>query len=176
MACTLALFLSGYAIQQRTLRDLRAAIRPRESRPSPRAHLPDWFRASTTELDDGRVVLVEGEADGAAGDERQLLGHAADEAQYATRAPQQQRAEDGDEQRRLKRGPAPSDADARRQRALVEQLQAQMAAKSWGVEHPDPLAKSRVPVTRAERRRLIKAEIQRLAQAEERVYYQRRLW
>lgn len=57
--CSLALFLSGCAIQQRTLRDLRAAIRPRES---PRARLPDRFRASTTELADGTVVLVESEA------------------------------------------------------------------------------------------------------------------
>jgi hypothetical protein len=38
------------------------------------------------------------------------------------------------------------------------------------------MVKSKVPVSRAERRRLIKEEIQRLSQSEERVYYQRRLW
>lgn len=59
---------------------------------------------------------------------------------------------------------------------MVEALQSQAAQKSWGVEHPDPLVKSKVPVTRAERRRLIKQEIQRLSQANEPVYYQRRLW
>lgn len=61
-------------------------------------------------------------------------------------------------------------------RAIVESLKAQVAQKSWGVEHPDPLAKSKVPVTRAERRRLIKEEIQRLSQTNEHVLYQRRLW
>lgn len=62
------------------------------------------------------------------------------------------------------------------QLALVERLRAQVAAKSWGVAHPDPQSKSRIPVTRAERRRLIKEEIRRLAQADQPVYYQRRLW
>lgn len=60
--------------------------------------------------------------------------------------------------------------------AIVEQLRAQMEQKSWAVENPDPLAKSKVPVSRAERRRLIKEELQKLSQSEERVYYQRRLW
>jgi hypothetical protein len=49
---TLALFLSGYAIQQRTLRDLRATIRPAErprhhdTLPSDWEHLPDEFLQS----------------------------------------------------------------------------------------------------------------------------------
>lgn len=38
---TAALFLSGYAIQQRTLRDLRAAIKPK---PSPKIILQEQFR------------------------------------------------------------------------------------------------------------------------------------
>lgn len=41
-------------------------------------------------------------------------------------------------------------------------------------EHPDDDTKK--PVSRAERRRLIKEEIMRLSQADEPVYYQRRLW
>ncbi|ORY67634.1 uncharacterized protein BCR38DRAFT_338034 [Pseudomassariella vexata] len=58
---TIALFLSGYVIQQRTLRDLRRAIRP-DPRPSPKIYLPDRFRETTTELEDGRVVgLNEGD-------------------------------------------------------------------------------------------------------------------
>lgn len=165
--CTLALFLSGYAIQQRTLRDLRAAIRPRESRPSPKAHLPDRFRTSTTELADGSVVLSESEAGRA---EEAVVVSPTGRAGDATDEPQQQPRQ---QQETAKRPDAASD----KQRAIVEQLQAQVAAKSWGVEHPDPLKRSRLPVTRAERRRMIKEELQRLAQANEQpVYYQRRLW
>ncbi|RDA95339.1 hypothetical protein CP533_3469 [Ophiocordyceps camponoti-saundersi (nom. inval.)] len=95
--CTLALFLSGYVIQQRTLRDLRAAIRPHEG-------LAAW------------------------------------------------------------------------QRQTLARLQAQVALKRWSTDHPDPLL--RAPVSRAERRRLIKAEMMRLAQQTEQRYRprRRRLW
>ncbi|KAF4587346.1 hypothetical protein GQ602_004039 [Ophiocordyceps camponoti-floridani] len=95
--CTLALFLSGYAIQQRTLRDLRAAIRPHES---PRA---------MTSSDSFPVVKA-------------------------------------------------------------------VKAKSWAADHPDP--RMRVAVSRAERRRLIKAEMRRLALQAESKYRprRRRLW
>lgn len=40
VACTFALFISGYTIQQRTLRDLRAAIKP-APRPSPQVYVQD---------------------------------------------------------------------------------------------------------------------------------------
>lgn len=60
--------------------------------------------------------------------------------------------------------------------AMMEALQSQAAQKSWAVEHPDPLAQNKVPVSRAERRKLIKDEIHRLSRGEEKVYYQRRLW
>ncbi|KAL3965200.1 hypothetical protein VFPFJ_06130 [Purpureocillium lilacinum] len=183
--CTLALFLSGYAIQQRTLRDLRAAIRPRETRPSPKAHLPDRFRTTTTELEDGTVVLVESDADKEAKEVEQLVATAhmpedekashevkSDNAQEKQRHRQRHRQQQQQPaSRKENAGPV-----SERQRSIIAQLQADVAAKSWGVEHPDPLKKSKVPITRAERRRLIKEEIQRLAQSEQRVYYQRRLW
>ena len=60
--------------------------------------------------------------------------------------------------------------------ALVEELKAKAAEKAWAVENPDPLSKNRAPITAAERRRLIKEEITRLAQSDQKVYYQRRLW
>lgn len=41
---------------------------------------------------------------------------------------------------------------------------------------PNPDDENQKPISRAERRRLIKEEIQRLAQGEQPVYYQRRLW
>ncbi|KAK3355361.1 hypothetical protein B0H65DRAFT_413950 [Neurospora tetraspora] len=44
------------------------------------------------------------------------------------------------------------------------------------LEHPDPDKRTEKAVSPAERRRLIKEEIKRLAQPGERGYYQRRLW
>lgn len=41
---------------------------------------------------------------------------------------------------------------------------------------PSPDDAAQKPISRAERRRLIKEEIQRLAQGDQPVYYQRRLW
>lgn len=59
---------------------------------------------------------------------------------------------------------------------ILSTLQTQAARQAWGVEHPDPRAKNPLPITRAERRKLVKEEIRRLAQADRPVYYQRRLW
>lgn len=59
---------------------------------------------------------------------------------------------------------------------ILNTLRARAAQQSWGVDHPDPLAKNPLPITRAERRKLIKEEIRKLAQADRPVYYQRRLW
>lgn len=61
-------------------------------------------------------------------------------------------------------------------RAIVEQLKAQVARKTWAVEHPDPLIKNRVPIDAFERRRLIREEIQRLSTVKTKVGYQRRVW
>ncbi|KAM4063834.1 hypothetical protein HRG_006936 [Hirsutella rhossiliensis] len=178
--CTLALFLSGYAIQQRTLRDLRAAIRPRESRPSPKAHLPDRFRTSTTELADGSVVLVESEAAREAREMEQAVAAVVVVTQQTSLEDDAVAAGHDEQQQQQQQKRETDDKQAvatEKQRAVVQQLQAQVAAKSWGVEHPDPLKNSRIPVTRAERRRMIKDEIRRLAQAgDQPVYYQRRLW
>ncbi|PHH76557.1 hypothetical protein CDD80_1418 [Ophiocordyceps camponoti-rufipedis] len=52
------------------------------------------------------------------------------------------------------------------QRQTLSRLQAQVRAKSWAADHPDP--GMRVAVSRAERRRLIKAEMRRLAMQAER--------
>lgn len=176
--CTLALFLSGYAIQQRTLRDLRAAVRPRESRPSPKAHLPDRFRSSTKELPDGTIVLVESEAAREAREMERAVTVSATSAEDDAAAERNTQRQGQEQQQQRKQGGGDRQVVAtEKQRALLQQLQAQVAAKSWGVEHPDPLKNSRIPVTRAERRRLIKDEMRRLAQADQQpVYYQRRLW
>lgn len=157
ISCTFALFLSGYVLQQRTLRDLRTAIRPRQSRPKPQMYLPDHFKPKPEVLADGSFVQGDSPA---AKEQREMV------IEVSHTASEHEREED-----EARRAAAPSEKVA-----LVEQLKAQMEQKSWAVEHPDPMVKSKVPVSRAERRRLIKEEIQRLAQSEERVYYQRRLW
>ncbi|PHH77795.1 hypothetical protein CDD82_3362 [Ophiocordyceps australis] len=168
VVCTLALFFSGYVIQQRTLRDLRVAIQPREVRAHPpRAYLPDYFRPQQGSEGDGEAVS-ESEAEREAREMQQALA-AKMNARPATPTPAD--VDKGDA------AVAATDAgSSARQRAVVQELQAQVAAKAWGVEHPDPAKHSRIPVTRAERRRIIKEEIRRLAEGEKPVYYQRRLW
>ncbi|RDA89228.1 hypothetical protein CP532_0578 [Ophiocordyceps camponoti-leonardi (nom. inval.)] len=121
--CTLALFLSGYVIQQRTLRDLRAAIRPHEQQ------------------------------------------------QQKNRDKRQGKEEKSKETEEKKQSTTTT-----WQRQTLARIQAQAALKRWSTEHPDPLLHA--AVSRAERRRLIKAEMMRLAQQTEGKYRprRRRLW
>ncbi|EFY87096.1 hypothetical protein J3458_021065 [Metarhizium acridum] len=177
---TLALFLSGYALQQRTLQDLRVAIRPGHTKPSPKAHLPDYFKRETVRLQDGTVVVRESLADK---DEKARIAKKyelhGDEDRAKTEQKQGDDARLAPEQRA--HDEAQADGGTRRrateeQLAMLETIKERAAGQAWGVDHPDPLAKNPLPVTRAERRKLIKDEIQRLAQAEKPVYYQRRLW
>ncbi|QUC17629.1 uncharacterized protein UV8b_01870 [Ustilaginoidea virens] len=126
---TLALFLSGYALQQRTLHELRLAVRPGHTRPSPRAHLPSPLDRAT------------GDGPAAAG---------------------KYELEDSD-----------ADADAKAAARAAAEAAAEMAGASASsgpagpargeVAHPDPRARNPLPVTRAERRRLIKEEVRKLA-------------
>ncbi|KAG5922383.1 hypothetical protein E4U42_005497 [Claviceps africana] len=187
---TLALFFSGYSLQQRTLQDLRVAIRPDYTRPSPKAHLPGYFRRETTTLPDGTVVVGQSQADveeeerlakkyelraSTAPSDKSGESHPGGEQVTATRQPE------GDGEKAAAREPE-REPESSRGKATEEQLRilssltAHAAKQAWGVRHPDPLAKNPLPITKAERRRLIKEEIQRLAQVDRPVYYQRRLW
>ncbi|KAH7316732.1 hypothetical protein B0I35DRAFT_433854 [Stachybotrys elegans] len=157
--CTLALFLSGYVIQQRTLRELRVAVRPRQSRPSPNVYLPDHFKRPTTKLEDGTVIVGESEADKEA---REHKDHR--EAQVVEIVATEEH------------GHANNKGVAKEKLAMLEAIKAQAADKAWAVDNPDPASNNHLPVTRAERRRMIKDEIQRLSQTNERTLYQRRLW
>lgn len=60
---TTALFLSGYALQQQTVRDLRAAIRPKETPKQARLYLPPQFagnaKPSPKERGRGEEIVVE---------------------------------------------------------------------------------------------------------------------
>lgn len=81
-----------------------------------------------------------------------------------------------EEEHKEKKVAVPEGEPTKEQLAMLATIQKSVKDKSWAVEHPDPLAKNKAPISAAERRRLIKEEIKKLAQSEKPVYYQRRLW
>lgn len=198
ISCTTALFLSGYVIQQRTVGHLRAAIRPN---PSPQIFIPDRFRQDTTELADGTIVVLDeydrptrqpisvpGEPEG-----QSHAVHASDKggATVEVKETPEESLDEQQQQRVLsieKLRQETEDAEGREQHQGAPQplVETKPQPDPWEVraegeqtpdestEHPEDDAKR--PVSRAERRRLIKEEIMRLAQGDEPVYYQRRLW
>ncbi|PTB64702.1 hypothetical protein BBK36DRAFT_1135887 [Trichoderma citrinoviride] len=183
LLCTSALFLSGYAIQQRTLRELRAAIRPRES---PKAHLPEEFRGALTDIEESQLLVVETEAQRWSREARGLVppqSHVSDaEIQVedtlveGVESKPEPEPEQEEEQQQQHKVAVPGGEPTKEQLAMLDAIQKSVADKSWAVENPDPLSKNKAPISRAERRKMIKEEIQRLAQSDKPVYYQRRLW
>lgn len=209
---TAALFLSGYAIQQRTVRDLRQAIRP-TPKPSPKTYLPDQFKKITTELPDGNIVPVRQQDDRVVIEIKPTPPKEVDETSATTEEESQQKpiaapnlAPESTPEKKTKNKQTSS---ARAQKYREQQLQKKKQQKEQEgllfqqgqqqqqdysptsdeaerqgpieipegmLEHPDPDKRSEKAVSPAERRRLIKEEIKRLAQPEERGYYQRRLW
>ncbi|XXH02767.1 hypothetical protein Hte_009152 [Hypoxylon texense] len=163
--CTAALFLSGYVIQQRTLRDLRAAIiSNREPRPSPKIYLPDRFKTSTTELEDGTVVTLD---DPRLGSRRRVDANKEDDI-IIVRPTFPDEKQQPAQQQQQKMG-------------MLEKAAAAAAAAVAGSrgdmqEDGDGAASTQKPMSRAERRRQIKEEIRKLSEGQEPVYYQRRLW
>ncbi|KAK4145690.1 uncharacterized protein C8A04DRAFT_10350 [Dichotomopilus funicola] len=163
--CTAALFLSGYALQQRTLRDLRQAIKP-APRPSPKIFLPDRFKQSTTELPDGTVIILDdGKSDSNSKSNDQTV------IQVVKSPP----AEDKQPTKTTTSG---NGGKAESQAKLVGPLNKQDSVEKQdgndGKLQDD--AEEQKPMSRAERRRRIKEEIMKLSQGQERGYYQRRLW
>ncbi|KAI0837970.1 hypothetical protein F5Y06DRAFT_58488 [Hypoxylon sp. FL0890] len=155
--CTAALFLSGYAIQQRTLRDLRSAIKiNREPRPSPKIYLPDRFKKSTTELEDGTVVDVN--------DPR--LGR------------RRRRQDVQDDDIVIVRPTLPDEKPQQQNPAAPETKENndETGVRVGIQDSGEEATKNQKPISRAERRRQIKEEIRRLSEAKDPVYYQRRLW
>jgi hypothetical protein len=176
---TTALFLSGYAIQQRTLRDLREAIKP-DPRPKPQIFLPDRFKDTTTELPDGTVVVV----DLGPGEDRYRPVRPEREQIVVEMTPT--RADDG------QIGEVGRRRDGRER--LDDAVEVPLQSNSKTEEPSPPGGKERKKddgdgskkkggkvkrekkISRAERRRLIKEEIQRLAKSNQPLIYQRRLW
>ncbi|KAI0886033.1 uncharacterized protein GGS22DRAFT_159646 [Annulohypoxylon maeteangense] len=155
LLCTAALFLSGYTIQQRTLRDLRTAIKiNREPRPSPKIYLPDRFKKSTTELEDGTVVDLDDPRLG-----RRRRRKSAEEDEII-----------------IVRPTFPDEKPEQQKPVKAEEDGTDGAYVGTPNNEEEDTKKPQKPISRAERRRQIKEEIRRLSEGTERVYYQRRLW
>lgn len=85
-------------------------------------------------------------------------------------------AEQKEEEQKEAPAAVPNGEPTMKQLEMLEKIQQSVADKSWAVENPDPLSKNKAPISRAQRRKMIKDEILRLAQDDKPVYYQRRLW
>ncbi|KAK6956355.1 hypothetical protein Daesc_001632 [Daldinia eschscholtzii] len=162
--CTAALFLSGYVIQQRTLRDLRAAIKPtRIPRPSPKVYFPDHHN-SPSQLED------------TINDSRLKHRRSSSSGKHS--------AEEGEEDVVIVRPTVPEEKLEQEEPAVPEKDDAAAGAyvgtpndvEETVVEKKKKEEPEEKPISRAERRRKIKEEIRRLSEGQERVYYQRRLW
>ncbi|KAL0937513.1 uncharacterized protein CTRU02_207244 [Colletotrichum truncatum] len=179
ISCTAALFLSGYVIQQRTLNQLRAAIKPdRDPRPSPKTSyfVPDHLKDLTGK---GKNVPLYG----GAGEKGQVIIEV-----NPTLPKQQQQPKKLAGQKKTgwtsdlwqKMMPSSDKEDAGVSKEDLDKMdERERNIQGWNVKdqkHPDPEVASEKPISRAERRKLIKEEIKRLSQGEEPVYYQRRLW
>ena len=165
-------------MQQKTLSKLRVAVSQQMApRPSPKIYLPDRFKQATTELEDGTVVAVDDDSDNDRDDiasrindllreERGMEGSADGvHVRPTTEEDASGPNVDSGAQKPLLAG---DNGDERVPRD--DELNMAAVVAEGG---PDSEEK---PISRAERRRRIKAEIQRLSQGDEPVYYQRRLW
>lgn len=171
---TTALFLSGYAIQQRTLRDLREAIKP-SPRPKPQIFLPDRFKTTTTELQDGTVVIVDVDLGPDTyrpprPDRDQVVIEVtptvadddAGQGNQNTKERSSGRLDDAVEVLREGRPSKRSSPDGKEKESEGSKMEGKKQTQK--------------KLGRAERRRQIKEEIQRLAQGDRRGVYQPRLW
>ncbi|KAK1750247.1 hypothetical protein QBC47DRAFT_394290 [Echria macrotheca] len=150
---TAALFLSGYAIQQRTLRDLRAAIKPK---PSPKIIVQEQFRKTQTVLGGGTAAKHDGTSEIVVEIRPTLPKKAGSDGK------RQQKLDGMEDERRVE---AEDDGQ-------LAETQGQQGAPDGDAEPEKP----QQPISRAERRRRIKEEIMKLAEGQQRGYYQRRLW
>lgn len=172
---TAALFLSGYVIQQRTLRDLREAIKP-SPRPKAQIFLPDRFKATTTELEDGTVIVVEVDmgADAYRPPKMVQTEPVVVEVSPTVAGEEPGREDSGTGE---KEGAGPDDAvDVLREGKPVEQPPDSGRQEDGEGKKKEGKTKREKKLSPAERRRQIKEEIQRLAQGNERGIYQPRLW
>lgn len=161
----------------------------------PKPYLPDRFQSSTTELEDGTIVVLD------SGDDTGTLADIRKQSKKSQREREEQdetviqvkpsvssdASMDELVQKVFEDGTASRDEVDEVLRLAQAQAEREMAAQSERERnlrlqtdrnqlHPDPAAETQKPLSRAERRKLIKEEIQRLSYEEEPVYYQRRLY
>ncbi|SPQ19583.1 9f3cd80b-7070-44d6-9179-bd5584f02769 [Thermothielavioides terrestris] len=169
--CTVALFLSGYALQQRTLRELRAAIKP-SPEPSPKIFLPDRFKESTTELEDGTVITLGDDSDDEGnGDTGRNDGQVIEvKPTVPDQTPGQKHL--SPEPRAV--GGGYSRTSGQSSRAGKKPAKGR---KGKGVSQEYDHQQPQKPMSRAERRRRIREEIMKMGQGEDPVgYHQRKQW
>ncbi len=163
-------------VQQKTLSKLRAAVSEQMApRPSPKIYLPDRFKQSTTELEDGTVVAIDDDEDEDDEDDEDALGIddiARDNGKgkgvvVEVRPTTQDDVGDGGQK------PLAAGFDGPAKAGGKDKKKKSKTAREEVEEEEEEEEK---PISRAERRRRIKAEIQRLSQGDVPVYYQRRLW
>ncbi|KAH6674905.1 hypothetical protein B0J14DRAFT_588396 [Halenospora varia] len=166
---TLALFLSGYVLQQQTVRDLRAAIKPQIVRPLPelQLYLPPQFREHDEEVPGNakgpvpglKRDVTDGESSGNDGrDDEDMVG--------ATRWQKAKRRKE-----REMRQKALSDA-ADGQESSGDSQTGQQGEESVETQPK----KEEKPLSRAERRKRIKEQILADGDGESFKGYKRRAW
>jgi len=180
---TTALFLSGVAIQHRTLRNLQSAIKPMAVS-EPLVYLPDRFKKTTTELEDGTIVTL---ADDWTEDER---ARALAKGIRLEVRPTPQSSTDNDNKQQKPLQPQqqspPKDKhqvkNEKNKESVDKMKDGKKGKKDSSSSTSDAPAEEQEeeeqPLSRAERRRRIKEEIQRLAQGGDNVrktYYRPRL-
>ncbi|CAK7272727.1 hypothetical protein SEPCBS57363_005294 [Sporothrix epigloea] len=170
--CTFALFISGYVLQQRTVRQLRESIRLPKPEP-PKIFLPDRFNKMTTELADGTIVTIDTE-----GEEENAGGHG---IITADNAPSKSQASPLVGGRKDKGGRGADDVVIQVRPSLpgagkeMPRQETQDGREKTAVLPAVPEMEQK-PVSKAERRRRIKEDLMKMASYEKPVHYQRRLY
>jgi predicted ATPase len=152
---------------------------------SPNLYLPERFKTSTTKLDDGTILVTEGKVVLEGKQQQQVIEveltapeQVGEERQVKLVQQQAQVvAEKVQKAQKVEKKKKNAGKKGKEDKKSKEEEEGGEAVKHpWAVEHPDPLVKTEKPISRAERRRLIKEEIRRLSQTDKPLYYQRRLW
>ncbi|KAK1590922.1 uncharacterized protein LY79DRAFT_553606 [Colletotrichum navitas] len=170
VSCTAALFLSGYVIQQRTLGQLRQAIKP-ESRSSPKAsyYVPEHLKAADGAGKQDQIII----------EVKPTVPERQKQQQDKKKAGQKAAGWTSDMWQKITSSSEKEEKGGVSKEDLENMDERERNIEGWKVKdqkNPDPEASNQKPISRAERRRLIKEELRRLAEGQEKVYYQRRLW
>ncbi|KAH8660772.1 hypothetical protein BGZ60DRAFT_566471 [Tricladium varicosporioides] len=165
---TLALFLSGYVLQQQTVRDLRAAIKPQIVRPQPelQLYLPPQFREHDEELPgDASDLVPDLKRDVVNGDSRGNDGEDDEDMVGATRWQKAKRRKEREARQKALNGEG------------GEESPGNPASGQQGREGVEiQPKKEEKPLSRAERRKRIKEQILAEGDGESFKGYRRRAW